>query len=273
MDVRPVLDVVVGDFGRPATLRYLRQLSQAEQRVIRARAPLSGFVDEARKIDQVTLPLSRGIKGLQLDELSPEEICARPIRDLLFWEHSDPEQVDHMAERLLTLTEAWLCGTDLSPYAAVRLVIPCNSLHEVVCATRRLLGVPGATSTWSTLQRLRDTGQLRLPSVPEVVVGALASEAARRWRVVGTPLGVEAYAREARRLAPGVEVRGYDQHRTASLARVLAAVDENEGALAEFAADEGELIVFGCTDFAGPGGVDSLGVFTEAMVAEVYGGQ
>lgn len=266
-DVHRTLDIVVGDWGRPATVRYLELASSLERALITERLPArTVFYDEARKIDVVSLPLSRRMKRLdELSRLEPERICELPPGRILVSVFANEEQVFQLAASLLDGVLEWLPSVGM--YGCVRLVVPCNTLHRVVRAARELLGA--GPSRWGLLGELWTEGRLKIPSVVEEVVASLANEENLEWTIDGTPAAVEAYKQEAARRAPQVQVQALRADSLASLDPILAAVSGVKTQNVRAGSVHG-LLVSGCTDFRSSGGVDSLAVFCKRLVRQAY---
>jgi len=285
------LAVILGDFGRDASIRFCAALARAERRHL---AGLLGegrpFFDEYRRmtlalVGDLPFVKERVLGGLGAVPLDERVLVGFP---------GGPTPAD-VEERLSATAVEAASGPLGRGVRHVLVLLPCNTLAPVswamaerfteVGALTDALGDSGLGGRAAALARtLVDDVRPRFPTVPEAVVG----EAVRRGSSALLPLGTEGIAgvyREAvRRLGHALQVvepdrAGQDavleaigaaieggarrQEACRGLERLVAGARDRHG--------EALLAVEACTDLNYGTALDSGEVYAEEAVRLAYG--
>ena len=285
----PVFDIIVGDFGREAAARYVALLGSEERRVLgdALSARELPFFDEYRRL---MFTLVADISYLKRGMISRAWTSHGRLTDdvlVAVKSHEVPDDLKMALEQLLAdeVNSALRRG-----YRQIRVVLPCNSLSDLVesavahLEVERLasgiedLEIQGDSSTsspsvvghgviQSALQQLAATGRA---GSPLLVLGS--SMAQEQYRRVGAPLGIEVLpiTMDQQALVDEAVIAciGGGKNALGQARRML-----REQVIEPHCTSRPELLVVeACTDFDFGLGLDSVGLLAERMVAECYQG-
>ncbi len=289
------LAVVVGDFGRDATLRFLQAVSRQERARITERLPAGvPFFDEHR---QMTLAVTGDLPFVKAPALDDVDWATTVFDErVLVGFPGGPTALD-VAPRLGALALEAMVGPALRSEGPVLLLIPCNTLAPASWWIANQLTLPEA----AVAMFRAGGGSTRLLPVIEEVASALAPrvrtitppegalrEAHRLGATSVTPLGTdhidEIYREAADRMSHLVAVESPRQEwRAVASEAIVAAIDgddtqrrrsaerlEGVARQARRAHGEGHLIIEACTDLDYGVGLDSNDAYAREVVRAIY---
>ena len=279
-------DIILGDFGRVASVDYVRYLSEGEQSRLSGGADTE-FFDEQRRI---MFNLCCQIQWLKKDSIAHQVKEQGYIdRDILVG--IGPDQVSQ--EVVARGTETVLSNIGFAVerrFTRVRVYTPCNGLTDL---TREIAA--RAVSAYASDEEgdqirskgqcvLEDTTRIEFCSVPEKVIRRLGREGESRSVLILGTVGVnEIYKSHC--VGAGISIfplnrRDYELIDDAIVASIGKSPEElllikraleNEMISRFRKSSELGTIVEACTDFDFGLGKSSLEIFAEEMVTDVYG--
>ncbi|HWH31878.1 MAG TPA: hypothetical protein VNU01_04340, partial [Egibacteraceae bacterium] len=140
LDVRPVCQVVIGDFGRDAAVRYLSALSRSERRFLQGVLAPCGlpFFDEYRRITWVALAEVAFIKAELIESVRRRD---GHLTDQVLLGEAWSAVPESVMEALVELVMTAVAAVVSRGYERVRVVLPCNSLGGMLTEVgRRVVG-------------------------------------------------------------------------------------------------------------------------------------
>ena len=265
-------DLVVGDMGRPATLRYLTAFSNAERDVLRA--TVLGFSDETREAALTVACAGRWLKGRPATSEASTFIAG--TRDGL--------EVEALREPILALVSSYLPAVIATKPNSVRVILPCNTLDTIAewldseilgdeNSLRRCLSGRVSVEVLHELELLANQRRITAPRIVDIVTEYIVSQHRLKvLRVCGTQTAIAAYERAMERRSKA-RVEAWLPGSSHSFTELLLSVVRGEASLVEenMDWDSDVLCLAGCTDFPVSGAVDSLSIFATKMAQEVYG--
>lgn len=286
-------DIVVSDFGRDATIEYLRLVSTLEKRFIVSILDQQkrAFFDEYRRIMFTTIGDVAFFKAQAIAEETKS--VGYLTEDVLIGLGPTPTSQEFIDRVAFCVVQEALAALDRG-HRRLRVMIPCNGLSRIAMEIGRVI------SSDADLKRLAERSKSPMPNfdrvataginvftVPEAVVRHLAApqEASRRMHVLvlGTP-GTHAMYEEMS-AACGIKILPIEKDEYDLIDRTIVASIGNDPA--EVAACRENLqnklieprrqlfgrdliILEACTDFRLELGLSSLELFAEAMVSDCY---
>lgn len=284
-------DLVIGDFGREAATRYVGVLAEEERRFLEGILGQTGvqFFDEYRRI-MFTLVGDIGfLKHGMIDRTW--DAHSRLTDDVLVAvkAHEVPED---LKLALVELTRDQVRSARRRGHQRVRVVLPCNSMSDVLAdvvsqvgaeGAERSVTCPGLESTLdsasgrsrgvsahgvvrSAVEELSERGLI--DGVPFVILGSSAAQL--QYREEGAPFGLEvlpvsAFQQMLIDRCVLVCIEGHDRSiadaRRALEAEVIKPARDRFGRVR---------VVEGCTDFNFGLGYDSVRLLAQRMVADAY---
>jgi hypothetical protein len=266
--MRGLLDIVVGDFGRPGTLRYLEVFSARERELITSRlTPGEEFLDEHRRVQLTVLCQLRIVKRRIFGRYERE---GRPIDHAMMVGTSDGAPVSEIVADLGDLLRRQVevaagCGA-----RTIRVVIPCNTLGLIADPLR------------GELDPARERLGVAVTVEPmQPLIGAeLRDRAIRSVLVLGTPGSVAAYRDALTAPCPPIEVRDNPGELTTAYERCIDAAIRGERpdpealAVVRSRADEhrgaGREVLEACTDVSLGVGSEALEIYADRLVRDAY---
>ena len=272
---KTTLAVVLGDFGRDATLRFCTTLARVErQQLVRRLAAGTPFFDEYRRMTLAVVGDLPFVKAPVLDGFAHrgEALDQRVL--VGFPGGPDPREVE---ERLAVLAMEAMAGPLKRGVRRVTVLLPCNTLAPVSWALKeRFAAVEELASAVADVE-------LTFPTVPEAVLTAAAARGGRTILPLGTQGIARLYRRAARRLGMDLEIVGPDDAQEQIILEAIgAAIEGGERRQRAHAATESlvqsarkrigrDLIaVEACTDLDYGVGMDSNEEYARAVIRAVY---
>jgi aspartate/glutamate racemase len=264
-----ILDIVVGDFGRPGTLRYLRAFSDLERDAISPGLPPGvPFMDEHRRVQLVVLCQLRHVKREILERFAAE---GRAVDETVLVGTSFGPSTSEIVDRLGELLEQHARVARENGADRVRAVIPCNTLGTIGEALKENLQGRGSPAA-----------EIEPAPMQPCVARALVRGGAERVLVLGTPGSVAAYQEAIATLglpldldlAPRELVTAYESCIVAAIRGESGqgeALDRLRDASA-VAAEAGIATLEACTDLSLGVGLDALDLYAAELVREAYPG-
>jgi len=259
------MDIVVGDFGRPGTLRYLRAFSERERATILPGLPPGvPFMDEHRRVQLVVLCQLRYIKREILSRFAAE---GRVVDETVLVGTSFGPRTSEIVARLGELLDRHARIAHENGAERMRAVIPCNTLGTIadgLAADLERRGPPASHVEVTTMQ----------PSV----LRALERRGAERLLVLGTPGSVAAYGDAIGEVGLALEptpvdlIEAYESCIVAAIRGEPGSPDalEQLRRAAREAEQEGIATLEACTDLSLGVGLDALDLFSTEMVRDAY---
>jgi hypothetical protein len=262
--VSELMDIVVGDFGRPGTLRYLQAFSDRERELITAELPAEAeFLDEHRLVQLTVLGQLRVVKR---DILAPFLERGRPLDASVMVGTSIGASVEAIVPRLGALLGDQLTVAAKHGVGRVRVVIPCNTLGPVAEPLERALQDPAT-----------ELGlDLGIAPMPPLVAAELRDRGSGPVRVLGTPSSVAAYRAELDVLDNPEELtRAYERCINDAIRGVAPTPAALEVVQRYTAAQDvaGGAVLEACTDVNLDVGLDALEIYAARLAREAYHGR
>jgi hypothetical protein len=284
-------DIIVGDFGRDATIEFLRLVSKSEKDFISEilKQDERKFFDEYRRIMFTVIGDVAYFKSDALRESAAEKGY---LTDSILIGVGSPMSSDFEDRVAWSILQEVYVATNRG-YTRLRIAIPCNTLSSLAVSVGKRLGSKPERQRLIELYGDECFSPIELASteisvhiVPEAVVrhvGATrSSQASTPILVLGTRDTNAMYEQ----LAPSyklqvvpIEDRDYELINQA----VVASIDRNPDDLLlsrdrirqeviepRLSAFPDMVILEACTDFSLGLGLSSLQLFAEAMVADCY---
>jgi hypothetical protein len=285
-NIDTVFDIVIGDFGRMASIRYLHIVAERERQVIsQALGEFDiRFYDEYRRIMTVTLNV---LEYLKREPISHVIQSGKYFDDSILIGLGGTTISAPLMDAATMIVAAQVELARSMGYNRIRLVMPCNGMSPLITAVARAVidhMVPAQPSANSNYEL-----QLEVYTVPEVVCERVVENARSHPKqnviVLGTaavndfyrlnfagsrmsvlPLSGEQHALIDRAIVSSIaeDERGINETRQQIVQEI---VEPSRSALGD------PLIIEACTDFDLGIGRSSLKIFAEAMVDGVYHSQ
>ena len=283
-------DIIIGDFGRDATIEYLRLMAAYERSVLEPVLRREGreFFDEYRRIMFAVLgDLAFFKKPAIAASVQGRGYFTDAILVGVGFTPPSADFIENVAISVVYEVVAALA----KGYERLRIAVPCNGLSALATEVGRILRSESELHKLTSSRGLRilDIGQVvaakpTVHTVPESVMAHLVrrSERASSVLLLGTQ-GTNAIYRELAssqnvRVLPISDVEyavinraivaaiGGDPDAIASSRQQLrsAVIEQHEATCPDL------VIVEACTDFRLGLGLSSLELFAEAMVADAY---
>jgi aspartate/glutamate racemase len=262
------MDIVVGDFGRPGTLRYLEAFSERERELIVSRLPPGEpFYDEHR---QVQLTVLCQLPRIKRQLLEPYLRQRRPFDDGVLVGSANGAPIETVVPELASLLADHILLAHGQGARRVRVVIPCNTWGRATGILERALG-----------ERLPEHAEVEVAQMQRFVTRGLAGRGPRSVLVLGTPNSVEAYAEALGKADPPVMVPDNPPELTTAYERCISDVvagDLPDGNALEVVRTraaahrgEGREVLEACTDLSLGVGLDALEIYAAQLVLDAYG--
>lgn len=264
-----LLDIVVGDFGRPGTLRYLEAFSARERELITSRLPDGEeFLDEHRRVQLTVLCQLRFVKRRIFEAYARER---RAIDREMMVGTSYGTPVTEIVPTLGGLLRQHVLVAAEQGARLIRIVIPCNTLGVIADALRDELGA-GAAGTGAVV---------RVEPMQPLIGADLLERGTESVLVLGTPGSVAAYREVLADTRPAIEVLDNSAELTTAYERCIN--DAIQGARPDppaFAAvreaaarqtDAGRAVLEACTDVSLGVGLDALEIYADRLARAAYG--
>ncbi|MFO8071936.1 MAG: hypothetical protein R6V85_08675 [Polyangia bacterium] len=262
-----ILDIVVGDFGRPGTLRYLRAFSDLEREAISPGLPPGvPFMDEHRRVQLVVLCQLRHVKREILERFVAE---GRAVDETVLVGTSFGPSTVEIVDRLGELLEQHARLARENGAGRIRAVIPCNTL-----------GTIGEALQENLQRRGPPAADLEPAPMQPYVARALVQGGAERALVLGTPGSVAAYEEAIEALDLPLELERAPRELLASYESCIVAAIRGESGKGEAltrlrdasaeAADAGIPTLEACTDLSLGVGFDALDLYAAELVRQAY---
>lgn len=274
-DTGTTLAVVLGDFGRDATLRFCASLSRLERRHLTAELPSGApFFDEYRRL---TLAIVGDLPFVKAPVLRDFARRGTPLDDrVLVGFPGGPEPAD-VEQRLAVLALEAMAGPLQRGVRRVTVLLPCNTLAPVSWALEERFAAD------ETIAAAVAGVDLSFPTVPEAVIAEATAQGSRAVMPLGTHGIEETYRRAARRLGAGLDVVGPDPGGEGVVLEAIGAAIEGgnrrahaHDALQGLVDDArtrhggGLVAVEACTDLDYGVGLDSNDAYARAVIDATY---
>lgn len=270
-------DVVLGDFGRLGTLRYLEAFEEAERRLILSRLPAgTEFFDEYRLVRYTVIGALREVKAALLPDRGALS------RSVLIGTRDGPSP-ETLYGPVLRVLMPFVVNARERGASVVRIVVPCNTL-SLLCSN--LEETLADFATFARAARLHQIdsdditamadwlvpGRVRCPAVPSVVLGELQARQVRTVAVVASDEAFRAYEEASARRPGGVEVTRWSSADGRSFEDcLLRAVESGSREASDLSgAETSATVLSGCTDVRIAGALDSTEIFAQAMAVGAY---
>ncbi len=124
------IDIIIGDYGRVGTLRFLEEFSNFERSYIQLFLKENQFYDEYRIVDQIVLNSSYSTKFDIISKYSDSNI---PLDDnILFgFENKHFEPIELYVDKFYQQVIPFVKNANNLQYSKIRIIIPCNTLEVV----------------------------------------------------------------------------------------------------------------------------------------------
>jgi len=284
-------DVVIGDFGRDATIEYLRMMAASEREMIESllERERCEFFDEYRRIMFCVIGDVAFFKGpaISRSTIDPGYLTA----DILVGSEWTPMSPDFAGRVAVAVAQEALAALDRG-HQYLRVVLPCNGLHALAKEVTRLLHAGAELQelfvahhfVTCEMDRLASAA-IKVHTVPEAVMRHLAArQPGQRTNllILGTQGTNAIYKQLADSSMLSVVPLNGDDYELISeaivasiggdAAQVARLREQLQTRLIEPSAERFRdlVTVEACTDFKLGLGLSSLKLFAEAMVEDCY---
>jgi hypothetical protein len=266
-------DLIVGDFGRPGTIRYYQAFSDAERELLVPLLDGKPFLDEHRRVRYIILG---DLPSIKLDVIlqSIEQCGEIDSRVLIGTKSGAP--LSAIEDGLLAVLLPWLHTMRQLTYPdeRLRIIIPCNTLSPLAEKIGNLLNGPdeGITGPLSgTFAKFREFARelpdvsLSIHAVVPTVAAAVIAGGFTSLQFIGTPAAHTAYLRKFEQLGYAIELNHVGEE---EFARIYSG--SIEGAHRGVKLSLTRPCLVGCTDISVLGGIDSVSTFARQMARDAY---
>ncbi len=271
-------DIVVGDFGRQGTLRYLIEFSKAERELISAQLENGEFLDEYRRIRYTVIGRLREIKHKLVGRCNGQ--LDRSV--LIGVRHGvSPHEI---LTPLLATVLPFIRLVANSKTERIRLILPCNTLGRLASTLQSIfddrhdrkelemaMGQNAKADLEWVSRWLREGGDIEVPGIPETVVGELACPSTRTLSILGSQESLFAYKQAVQKQRLSIAVQSYLPNGVQSFERLLIGVINGRISLKGIDPPaKNEVRICGCTDLKVPIIADSIRIFARHLVTHAY---
>jgi len=273
-------DLILGDFGRGATLDYFSKFSEQEQEVCSKRLrPAQPFLDEHRVVSYTVIGALPQIKK----HLFPATESALTGDVLVGIEGGPP--ISAIFHTTFEVIVPFLAAAMYLKPIHIRVILPCNTLAPLadwlagVFRTKESFIAEASRSAvphmlcQTVVEHMEAIG-ISVPSLPLSVLADVAGRGCSKMYLLASQTAFLYYKKLATRSFPNLAIErwlppGYEnfEHLLVEAIQAPAKLDLRTPVMTA----PGICCVSGCTDIRLPGILDSLSIFTRKMVEEVYG--
>lgn len=292
LEMHTTYDIIVSDFGRDATIEYLRLVSESEKQLIETILARDGyeFFDEYRRIMFTVIGDLAFLKESAIATNATNN--GYLTEDILIGLGSSPMSQEFVDRMILSVIQEVLAAMDRG-HKRLRLMIPCNTLSDLTKKVGRM--IRSGEELKRTVKAYAPTiydydktvaAQISVHTVPEAVMRHLAEikepGEMTHLLVLGTRNTNAIYEALSKSYAINVlplndlDYELIDKAIVASIGGEWNKVDlcreQLQKDIIEPRSDffEDLVVLEACTDFRLGLGLNSLQVFAEAMVADCY---
>jgi hypothetical protein len=263
---RRIHDIILGDFGRSGTLRYLTLFSDHERDILIGRC--HAFYDEYRAVRYTVVGVIDAIKAPWLRKFSD---ASRALDDSILAGVSDGIAIGDLAAPIAAALAPYVDQAIRGGAQRVRVIVPCNTLSPVLRQIKSLLQ--------TQIEQCHEHAgacvvEIEVPSIPELVVPRLGSAVHASYAFLGTASAFAEYQSVIVRNAAPVTLFRYGDgsDRDLSMALLHQALGGSVSATeARPTPAAGVGLLCGCTDFCVTGATDALEIFARAVAEDAYG--
>lgn len=269
-----VHDIVIGDFGRPATVRYFSLISKKERDLFLIQNAKQHFFDEKRRI-QTTLVCTLGFIKKDILPTKVEDINETYLIGTA--NGVDPHKI---LERLLNVICSYLkIVIELSPNR-IRIVVPCVTLSPLVREISEYFNAPDIkflgridplilTQISIINQELEESNiKLTFPSITDVVMQEIKQREIKYLKVIATKVGQKAWLDSKNRIYPGLKLEKsrlkdeiyFDYLYSKSV----------HGKVVDIKELNSPSVLFGCTDLRQGKYLDIIEIYIRFLINDAY---
>lgn len=291
---KPVLALIIGDFGRDAAIRFCTDLARAERAAIRTLLPEEVlFYDEYRRF---LLTLIGDLQFTKREALANYQSSGRWFDEEVLVGFPKGPSPESVTTRLGVLALEGLDGPLRRGVRRACVFLPCNTLAPVSWALEErfstekgileLLADAGL-EPWRGCHELIETIvddnlELSFPTVPDAVIAEARRRDIDRVAPLGTTGIVDVYRESLRRGGAPCQCHAPNTAEQQIVRQaIVTAIDGTEKSRARSLAElnelsrdlekEGCLVVEACTDLDYGVGLDSVEAYVNAAIRNVYG--
>jgi hypothetical protein len=287
--------IVVGDFGRDASIRFCQLLSEAERALLRASSESEKFYDESRRTTLSLVGHLPFIKDPYLDKFRED---SRHLDDSILSGFPGGPSPEFLACRIGYLVFLELIQALRLRISNVIIALPCNTLAPVSWLLQHGFGSPESllhlfddlpfpleNHEHEQIERILASMNLSFPTVPSMVLKNLALQNVNDILLLGT-LGIRSvYEKEVlKNSLPVTLIEVEESIQKQFLSQIQASIqgDKESVLLAKKSAQDtithirtvhgrSFVAVEACTDLFLGVGLNSNMAYAEGVLAEVYG--
>jgi hypothetical protein len=294
-DIPYVYDVVLSDFGRASTVRLLTELVDKERTRIQKLLDMecgprvAPFFDEYRRI---MFSCVGDVAYIKQDILSERQRMKPSLLDSsVLYGVKGTEISDEAIGRIADIASFEVEQAFKRGYRRFRLVIPCNTLaiidNDLASAIRKRLSmievnlssINGNGQNW----RFKKNGELTIYTVPKAVLKYVnSSNTNAKLTLVGTSLAQEEYKRALKELGmESISIVEFSHEEQEVMDELLVASIGGDGGYVDMMKKElrqkvlsryqTSIVVEASTDFNFGIGINSLQMFADVLLDDVYG--
>lgn len=269
-------DLIVGDFGRVGTLRYLKAFSQFEREYIKSELDLDEFYDEHRLIRYTVIGFLRDIKSDYLPDA-----LDRIGDNVLLGVNGGPDPLE-IIPRLVRILIPYLVTAIKFGATMIRIIIPCNTLYTVAKKLNFIFRSEGSFRDFVEKEEISGEGcgyllnymaevNISAPTVPETVVKEVNTPTVSKLLVVASRSAIDAYKSIVNEKYDDLTVESWLPPDVTDFQELLIRSLNGEiTAPPKTALCDGKRVIAGCTDVEIPTLEDSTRIYAGKLVEEAY---
>jgi hypothetical protein len=269
-----VHDIVIGDFGRPATERYFSLISKKEREFILNQNSKQSFFDEKRRI-QTTLVctlsfIKKDILPVRLEDINETHLVGT-LNGI------DPHVI---LERLLNVICNYIKVVIRLAPNRIRIVLPCVTLSPLLrdiseyftANDKSFQGIldPPLFSQISVInQELAESNiKLTFPSITDVVMQEIKDREIKYLKVIATKVGQEAWRDSKDRIYPKLKLEKRKLKDEIFFNNLYS--NSIHGKVFDLKKLNSSNVLYGCTDLEQYGLLDIIEIYTRFLIKDAY---
>lgn len=290
-NINNVFDIIVSDFGRDATLRYLSYFSDLEKNTILQYLEASAdFFDEYRRVSICVIGNLGYVKEQALEYYYKNRL---PFDNKVLVGFDSSFPYEELSNRIAKLVFYQINLAIQLGYSKIRVVIPCNTLSPVGWYMKDLLNNKFESAKIFSFaaekelvflkNKLKNIDVLFL-TIPEIVLDYIKQKNFHQIYILGTPDTLEIYQKAVLNSYPSIQIiiPSSEDQKVINNA-ILDSIDGRDEKIKNSRIIIDELIirpttkiypgikfVEACTDLNFGIGLNSTNLYVEKLVEEIY---
>ena len=268
-------DIIIGDFGRPATLRYLELFSHYEKKFIKSHESLNHkFFDELRQVRYTVLGAVRLIKKdvIKLNNNKIDE-------NILFGINSFERDHDIILKAIISYLRPFVKNAIIEGANIVRIIIPCNTLSSMCSELEIILNSKDGfqdilrNSSYSTVNNSSINNYLKIevPNITDLVINELEKKNVQQCQIIASNAAFSYYNEKVIKRNSKIKFTLWQNGQRNAFEDVLIQTLNGEKPKIKVTQDsKTNPVLSACTDIKFNSTIDSLKIFAKEMVRSAY---